>query len=175
MRSRPDSSSPSLAAPANIFSPAFLAHLREQEEVLTAAEAEHAGPWKEEPVTGRPGAVAVLRAWESLDHGDRPEGIFWHAETARIFAALLPFIDREPLFHLADEEEAEGFRLESVYGEQGVQVAGWFRRCEPRLVEGLHLIESLVRSPVALAAGLGAAGPGAVEQVGQILAREWSV
>jgi hypothetical protein len=45
----------------NAFSSAYLARLREQEDVLTAAEAELSGPWKIEPVPGKPGAVAILR------------------------------------------------------------------------------------------------------------------
>ncbi|HZF10983.1 MAG TPA: hypothetical protein VFE33_19510, partial [Thermoanaerobaculia bacterium] len=64
MRSRPDSTSPSVSPLDNAFTPVYLAYLREHEEVLTASEAEMAGPWKEEPVAGKPGAVAVLRVWE---------------------------------------------------------------------------------------------------------------
>ena len=60
----------------NAFSPAYLAHLREQEDSLTAAEAELAGPWKIEPVPGKPGAVAVLRQWEEVDAGDLPSPSF---------------------------------------------------------------------------------------------------
>jgi hypothetical protein len=56
----------------NAFAPAYLARLREQEDVLTAAEAELAGPWKIEPVPGKPGAVAILRQWEDLGAGDPP-------------------------------------------------------------------------------------------------------
>src|SRR3954469_10524057 len=51
----------------NAFSSAYLSYLREQDEVLTAAEAELAGPWKIEPVPGKPGAVAVLREWEDQE------------------------------------------------------------------------------------------------------------
>jgi hypothetical protein len=139
--------------------------------VITAAEAELAGPWKLEPMAGKPGAVAVLREWEDLAAGDRPVATGWHEETARLLTLLLPALDREPLFHLVEGATSEGFPVLAVYGEQGSQVAGWFDRYEPRWVEGLHLLEAIVRSPQALAVLLEAAGPGAEEQVGKIRAR----
>jgi hypothetical protein len=120
----------------------------------------------------KPGAVAVLRAWESLDRGDTPEAIVWHEETALLLAAILPLVAREMLFHLSEEEEADGFPITAVYGEQGAQVAGWLRRYEPGLVGALHLAEALVRNPPALARLLQAAGGGATEQIGCILARD---
>jgi hypothetical protein len=155
----------------NAFTPAYLVRLREQEEVLTAAVAEMAGPWKTESVAGLPGAVAVLREWEDLDAGDRPVAVWWHEETARLLTVLLPALDREPLFYLEEEATPEGYPVVAVYGEQGPQIAGWFDRYEPRRVEGLHLLAALVRSPLALATLLEAAGPGAEEQVGRIRAR----
>jgi len=140
--------------------------------VITAAEAELAGPWKLEPVAGKPGAVAVLREWEALDAGDRPVATWWHAETARLLTVLLPALDREPLFHLKEEATSECYPSLAVYGEQGPQVAGWIDRFEPRWVDELHLLEAIIRSPLALATLLEAAGPGAEEQVGRIRARQ---
>ena len=128
MRSPRNGSSVPTSPLDNAFAPAYLARLREQEEVLTAAEAELAGPWKIEPVPGRPGAVAILRIWEDLPAGDPPVVVLWHLETARLLSVLLPAIDREPLFHLEEEATAEGFPLVAVYGEQGQQVAGWLDR-----------------------------------------------
>jgi hypothetical protein len=172
MRSQSNSTSPSAPPLANAFAPDYLTRLREQEEVLTAAEADLAGPWKTEPVPGKPGAVAVLRVWEDLDAGDLPVAVWWHPETARLLTLLLPALDREPLFHLVEEETADGYPVLAVYGEQGSQVAGWFDRYDQRWVEGLHLLEAIVRSPLALATLLEAAGPGAEEQVGRIRARQ---
>ena len=83
MRSRHHATSVLPSPLDNAFSPAYLAHLREQDETLTAAEAELAGPWKNEPVPGKPGAVAVLRAWEDLTAGDRPVAVLWHEEFER--------------------------------------------------------------------------------------------
>jgi len=103
MRSSRHTTSPSTPSLDNAFSPAYLARLRERDDVLTAAEAELAGPWKIEPVPGRPGAVAILRIWEDLAVGDPPVGVLWHLETARLLSVLLPAIDREPLFYLEEE------------------------------------------------------------------------
>ena len=171
MRSSRHSSSPSTPSLDNAFSPSYLALLRERDDNLTAAEAELAGPWKIEPVPGRPGAVAILRVWEDLAIGDPPVAVLWHLETAQLLSALLPAIDREPLFYIKEEATAEGFPLVAVFGEQGPQVAGWLDRYEPRWAEGLPLLEAIVRSPWALATLLEAAGPGAEEQVGRIRAR----
>ncbi len=138
MRSQPHSTSPSVFPLDNAFTPAYLVRLREQEEVLTVAEAELSGPWKIEPVPGKPGAVAVLRQWEDVEAGDPPVAVLWHVETARLLSVLLPVIDREPLFYLEDGAVPEGYPLIAVYGDQGPQVAGWLDRSEPRWAEGLH-------------------------------------
>ena len=63
MRSSRDGSRTPVSPLDNAFSPTYLARLRERDDSLTAAEAELAGPWKIEPVPGRPGAVAILRIW----------------------------------------------------------------------------------------------------------------
>ncbi len=171
MRSPHHSSSPSVPPLANAFSADYLACLRERDESITAAEAELAGPWKVDAIPGKPGAVAVLRAWEDLEAGDRPVAVWWHEEIARLLAILLPVVDREPLFHLAEEETPDGYPVRIVYGEQGPVVAGWLDRYEPGWVERLHLLEAIARSPLALATLLEVAGPGAEEQVGKIRAR----
>jgi len=114
----------------------------------------------------------VLRAWEELDAGDRPVAVLWHEETAQLLTLLLPALDREPLFHLVEGETADGYPVLAVYGEQGSQIAGWIDRYDPRWAEGLHLLEAIVRSPLALATLLAAAGPGAEEQVGRIRVRQ---
>jgi hypothetical protein len=173
MRSRSHGTSqPPRSIPDNAFAAEFLERFGERDEPITAAEAEYAGPWWTRPVPDRPGAVAVLRRWEDVEQGDVPEAVFLQVERALLTSALLPALDREPFFHLAAEPGPEGYALTAVYGEQGPQVAGWVRRYEPRLAEALHLLESVVRSPAALALVLVAAGPGAIEQAGRILARE---
>jgi hypothetical protein len=62
------SSSVPVPTPKNAFDPDFLTRAHAEEEPLTAAEADLSGPWKIEPLhpgAGFPGAVAVVRGWES--------------------------------------------------------------------------------------------------------------
>jgi hypothetical protein len=184
MRPKDQSTSPSGRTPSrpsdprtppNAFSPEYLAEARDRDESLTAAEAEFAGPWKVEPVPDCPGWLAVLRVSESLAEGDVPEAVFREKETAFLCAAVLPLIEREPLFHLGEAPEPDGelpggYPVVAVHGEQGPQVSGWLRRFNPGIVQGLHLAEGLNRAPAALAVVLDAAGAGALAQVGRALA-----
>ncbi len=162
---------------SNAFSPEFLEQLQENGDPLTAGEAELAGPWKRVPVPGHPGAVAVLRVWEEVEQGDSPQAVLRQVETARLVAAVLPLVNREPLFHLCEDPDPDplcplpgGYPVLAVFGEQGPAVCGWLPRYQPEIVDALHLIEGLVRSPQALVEVLGAAGPGALAQVGRALA-----
>jgi hypothetical protein len=163
-----DSSSRRTGASHNAFNEEFLALLRRRNEPHTAADADLSGPWRLERDGRR---VAILREWESLAAGDEPEALLTRQETALLLAVALPIRGREPLFLLRDKALPEGFPIESVFGEQGVQVVGWLRLYNPDLVGTLHVLESVVRSPVALANLLEAAGPLAMERVGQILGR----
>lgn len=174
MRSRRHSSS-GVSTPPNAFSPDFLEILQAGDEPLTAAEADLAGPWKREAVPGHPGAVAVLRDWESQDEGDVPEAVFRYEESAGICAAILPLVEREPLFHLGETPVQDGpfpgaYPATAVFGEQGPQVVAWSRRYQPRLFFVLHVIEGLIRAPQILAEVNRAAGGGALAQVGRYLA-----
>ncbi len=119
-----------------------------------------AGPWKTEAVLGKPGRLAVLRTWEQLETGDSAQAVFLHDEWATLFAALLPLVEREPLFHLDEEAMADGYPLRAVFGEQGSQIVGWLPRYDPGAVKALHLLTAVVSSPVALAAVMAAAGSG---------------
>lgn len=175
MRSTSDGNSPRPSAPRNAFEPTFLESVQAGAEPLTASEADLAGPWKLEPVPGHPGAVGVVRAWESLAEGDAPTGVLAHEESAALYAVLLPLLGREPLFHLGVEAVPGGplpgaYPLTSVFGEQGPQVCGWLPRYHPEAAFALHLLERLVRSPQLLAEVVFAAGAGALAQVGRYLA-----
>jgi hypothetical protein len=160
MRSSGDSTSVSSRTPRSIFSPEFLADLDARDDVLTATEAAYAGPWKTEAVRGKPGRVAVLRTWEQLETGDEPQAVFLHEEWATLFAALLPLVEREPIFHLGEEPTADGYPLRAVFGDEGSQIVGWLPRYDPGAVKALHLLAAVVSSPVALAAVMAAAGSG---------------
>jgi len=175
MPSHLDGISTGVPTPPNAFTPAFLEQLQEDSEPLTAAEAELAGPWKQEPVPGHPGAVAILRVWETLMSGDVPQGVFRHEETAALCSAVLPLVEREPLFHLSEVPEPKaplpgGYPVIATFGEEGPTVCGWLPRYHPEIVAALHLLEALVRSPQSLAAVLAAAGPATLAQVGRCLA-----
>jgi hypothetical protein len=173
-----DGTSVSTPTPPNAFATAFLTQAQAEEEPPTAAEADLAGPWKLEslhPAAGWPGAVAVLRSWESLDKGDVPEAVFLHQEGGALCAALLSLLEREPLFHLHDQPAAAaplpgGYPLLSMFGQQGPMVRGWLRRFHPEVAAGLHLLEGLVRSPFHLATVGDAAGGAALTHVGRLLA-----
>jgi hypothetical protein len=78
----------SLTVPSRMFAEEFLAHLAEQDEPETAAEAEAAGPRHLEP--DPQGGWAVLPEGESLAAGDVPEATFLRREMAEIAAAVLP-------------------------------------------------------------------------------------
>jgi hypothetical protein len=154
MRSHHDGTSPRVSTAPNAFDPAFLARVQEDDnEPLTAAEADLAGPWKVEWVPGHPGAVAVLREWESLDKGDLPEAVFVDPEIAELCAAGLSLVEREPLFSLQDQLDpaapvCPGHPVTAVFGEQGPAVCGWLRRYHPGVTAVLHVLEGLA-SPVA--------------------------
>jgi hypothetical protein len=173
-----DGSSVSVPTPPNAFDAAFLTQVQGEEEPLTAAEADLAGPWKLEPLhpdAGWPGAVAVLRLGESLDKGDVPEAVFLHQETGALCAALLSLLAREPLFHLHDQPAASaplpgGHPVVAMFGEQGPTVRGWLRCYRPEVAAGLHLLEGLVRSPFHLATVGDSAGGAALTHFGRLLA-----
>jgi hypothetical protein len=173
-----DGTSVSTPTPPNAFDAAFLTQVQAEEEALTASEADLAGPWKLEPLhpdAGWPGAVAVLRLWESLDKGDIPEAVFLHQETGTLCVALLSLLEREPLFHLHDQPAAAaplagGYPLVAMFGQQGPMVRGWLRRFHPEVAAGLHLLEGLVRSPFHLATVGDSAGGAALTLFGRLLA-----
>ena len=159
----------------NAFSPEFLEQLREAPEPQTACEADLSGPWKLEPVPGVPGAVAVLREWESLAKGDLPEAVFLDRETGALFAAVLPVSGREPFFDQGESPSPEApvttaHPLTAMYGDEGSRVCGWVRRSNPAAVAALHVAEGLARNPRSLAEVNLAAGGEALEQVGRYLA-----
>ena len=124
---------------------------------------------------GRPGWVGVLRAWEDLELGDVPRAVFVEEEDARLCAVALPLLGRDEPAYLEQTAGEQGYPLTSIDEERGPQVCGALALHEPELVTALHLLQGLVRSPVALAGVMEAAGPGALAQAGRILARRWVV
>ena len=132
--------------------------------------------------------------------GDVPYAVFGRRELALLAAAVLPATGREPLFRLATEPDAEGFPLVAALSVSANRApaarstetraattptpeasaaavgsfpaaAGHLRDFDEALAGALHLAAALVRSPVALAWLLEAAGHVALEQAGRILDR----
>ena len=155
----------------NAFTADFLDRLDESGEPDGAHEADVAGPWAVRPVPYLGGTgFAVVRDWEGegADAGDLPYAVFRRRDMALLAAAVLPATGRERLFRLETEADAHGFPL---VGLRPLPAAGHLRDFDEALADALHLVAALVRSPVALAALLEAAGHVALAQAGRILYR----
>jgi len=159
MRDHEDGSTP---RPSNAFTREFLARLDQQDEPLTAAQADVAGPWIVVPIPS-PG-WAVLRRGESLAAGDVPRAVFAHRERALLAAAVLPGTGFDRLFRLQHERSTEGYAVES-----GGQVVGHLRHFDPELATAMHMAEALVRLPECLTRLLEASGAVALETAGRLL------
>ena len=85
---------------------------------------------------------------------------------ALLAAAVLPGTGREAAFRLQKEAGPEGFLVETGNGAEPV---GHLALFDESLIDALHVVESLTRSPEALANLLEAAGPLALEHAGVIL------
>jgi hypothetical protein len=161
MRSYADGTIPSSR---NAFSPDFLKRISERDEPPTAAEADVAGPWHEEEIPGL--GWGLFSAGTSHARGDRPYAVFTHRFTALLAAAVLPGTGREPAFRLHKEAGPEGYVVESGHGGE---IVGHLALFDESLVTALHVVESLLRSPVCLAALLEAGGQVTLERAGAVL------
>lgn len=166
--------------PSNAFEPSFLSALARTGEVATAPEAEMTGPWR---ICRLPDdRYGLFREWEAP--GDRatrsngssedapsetPEAVFRHRAHALLAAAVLPATGRERLFKVGSQRRSGGFVLESVWGDRWVTSIGRLRCFQPEIADALHVVESVVRSPVALAYLLEAAGSTALKLAGRLL------
>jgi hypothetical protein len=164
MRDHEDGSTPRPPRQLNAFTPEFLACLDQQDEPLTAAQADVAGPWIVVPIPS-PG-WAVLRRGESLAAGDVPRAVFLHRERALLAAAVLPGTGFDRLFRLQHERRPEGYAIES-----GGQVVGHLRHFDPELAAAMHTAEALARLPEGLTRLLEASGAVALETAGRLLVR----
>jgi hypothetical protein len=149
--------------PSNAFTPEFLARLNQQDEPLTAAQADVAGPWVVLQIPS-PG-WGIFRRGESPAAGDLPRAVFRHRERALLAAAVLPGTGLDRLFRLQHERSAEGYAVES-----GDQVVGYVRHYDPDLLSALHTVEALARLPESLTRFLAACGAVALETAGRRLA-----
>jgi hypothetical protein len=150
--------------PSNIFLHEFLQKLRRRDEPSSvSAEAAKAGPWRVEAIPAT--FYGVYSIDQSAEHGDRAIAIFEDLYHALLIAALIPATGRDPLFRLHPDPTPAGYAIESGGGE----VIGHLALFDDKLVDALHLVECLLRSPEALASLLEAAGSVVLERAGAIL------
>ena len=162
MQSDDDRNTPRLP---NIFLQEFLERLARRNEPPSASEAAVAGPWHVEEV--RTTFYAVYRTGESYAQGHRPAAVFADRAPALLVAALLPVTGRDPLYRLQKEAGPAGYAVEAAEGE----ILGHLEIFDDRLVEALHVVECLLRSPEALANVLEVAGGVVLERAGAVLGR----
>ena len=153
-----------LSSSRNAFRRSFLSRIAGHDEPPTAGEADVAGPWHVEELPG--GLFGLYRLGESHARGFQPTAVFRDRPFALLAAAVLPGTGREAAFRLQKEAGPEGFLVETGNGAEPV---GHLALFDESLVDALHVVESLTRSPLALANLLEAAGPLALEHAGVIL------
>jgi len=153
------SSTPSTRSqlPTRVFAPEYLAYLAERDEPETAAEADTAGPWHDEP---HPEGFAVLREGESVARGHTPAAVFFRRELALLAAAGLPGTGRRLRFRLSPDPDAHGFPI--LF--EGRQV-GHMRYFDEDFLAVLNALDAVVTSPHALALLLDAIGGLALEHL----------
>jgi hypothetical protein len=144
-----------------VFTPGFLEVLEGLDDGAAAQEAELSGPWK---IVATATGFALLRVYEDVEAGHRPEGELADFPTALRFLAVLPSVARPPLVEV-DAEPAGGWYTVHSEGHP----VGRLRVFHDRFVHAAHVAESLSRSPLSLAALLLSAGPLAIREVGRIL------
>ena len=153
----------SILSSRNAFSPSFLHRISQRDEPPTAGEADVAGPWR---ILEMPGEqFGVFRIGEAPERGHRPAALF-RARWLALLAAVLPGTGRDAAFRMAKESGPESFAIETGNGGELVGHSALF---DVRLIEALHVVERLVRSPEALAHVMEAAGPLALERAGAVL------
>lgn len=154
-------SHPPAPADANAFDPDFLTDLEEIDALDTMMEAELAGPWR---IHRGEGGLGLYRLWDRPEQGAAPEACFREmGDALRFLAATLP-AGREMALRLGTSRQESGFPLWS----HGTRIGSLRCSSEP-LVQSLHALETLARSPYHLTALIVSAGPLVIREVGKML------
>ncbi|HYG64958.1 MAG TPA: hypothetical protein VEL74_20415 [Thermoanaerobaculia bacterium] len=150
--------------PSNIFLHEFLQQLRQRDEPSpsVSAEASKAGPWRVEEIPAT--FYGVYATGQDASRGDRAIAIFGDWYHALLISALIPATGRDPLYRLHKEPTPDGYAVET-----GGEVIGHLAVFDDKLIDALHVVECLLRSPEALASLFEAAGPVILERAGAIL------
>jgi hypothetical protein len=164
------SSSPAVSAPPappippNAFDEAFLACLEERDEPAAAEEADWAGPWRVDRLSG--GGVGLFRAGESVARSHRPFAQFCEESDALLTMSMIASRG-EAGYRLRPLPDAHGYAVQSraAWGE----AVGWLAVFDVDLVARVSWAEALMRSPEALAFFLEACGKVVLERAGAIL------
>ena len=157
-----------LSSSRNAFRRSFLSRITERDEPFTAGEADVAGPWHVEELPG--GLFGLYRLGEDSARGFEATAVFRDRSLALLAAAVLPGTGREAAFHLQKDAGPGGFLV--ALGNGGEPV-GHLALFDESLIDALHVVESLTRSPEALANLLEAAGPLALEHAGAVLEKRF--
>lgn len=152
-----------LARRLEIFTQEALKRLRESEEPPTGGEAELAGPWRVVRLARRD--FGVFQPGEDTE-ADPPFGRFTGRHVALLAGAALPGLGRAGSFRVGPEAGENGYPL--LRGGMEVGTLSYFLA---ELATALDLLDAVVRSPLALALLLEAAGPTALERSGRVLGR----
>jgi hypothetical protein len=159
--------------PPNAIDAAFLKRLEEQEEPPTASQAELAGPWRVEPLPEEAGGgFGIFHEGASFSWRFQPFARFESRSTAQLAAALLPGLGRDASYRFKPEREPQGWAIQSR-AEWG-EVIAHVEVFTPALIDALHVVDGLMRSPRALADFLEVCGKVALEKAGAILAERFA-
>jgi hypothetical protein len=152
----------------NVFTRPFLEKFGEVDEPPTAGEADVAGRWEVEEIPHH--GFGLYRTGEGWSRGLQPAAVFARRSVALLAAAVLPGTGRDAAFRLHKDADPSGYAVESAHG-----IDGHLALFDERLVDALHVVEMIVRSPESLADLLEAAGSLALERAGAILESRFPV
>lgn len=126
-----------------------------------------AGPWEVERVDGPHGPQwAVARRGEPVAAGGRAVAVTRHRADAALLAASLPALAVPNRLRLAEKGRRLGYPI-----HDGAVCVGHLARPEPRVVELLHAIRTLLAHPECLALAVESLGAEELPLLGRALMR----